>query len=442
MSEVALVGPDVELSSDRVYFAGSERTLLSAVLSLANEIGAVTATASAAKRGVAIGLLSAMGSACDYYLTVDGWIAGITPEFTSFRGVGTLPFAPYAAACMAAGEVFKLIRIKPELQDAPSPHFYSLWSSAIAADTQILQNGPDAVQGPFVDMELGGCGAVGLAFAATWWAIPGIRTHVTGVDGDKDGIDSTNLNRYFICGRSSVEKDKPSELQRILQRDHFKVTPVSGYVGQVRAPNPRPTVGICALDNNIARQAFMKRYYRRMYRGSTSGLRAEIVVAGPPGEGQCLVCDLVTEAGVTQEDEILRFKRATPEEKRKWCLAAGVTLEEAEAWVASTKCSTVGDQLITAMKGASTGAREFSVSFVSTLCGVLLAARVYQDLVAQADRENVISYQFRRPNASVNRRLSMPRNTSCTFCAPGSVEADVWSSRYHAPLPDESQNRA
>lgn len=381
MSEIVLVGPDAELASDRVHFAGPETTLLSAAIALGNEIGAVSATVSLVPRGLTVGLLSAPGKKCDFYLMVDGWIAGISPEFTRFRGVGYLPFAPYAAACMAAAAVFISIRIKPDFLEAPSPHFYSLWSSTNAADEQLLQDGPEAFPERFIDIELGGCGAVGLAFAATWWAIPGLRTHMTGVDGDPEGIDSTNLNRYFICGRSSVDKDKPSELQRILQRDHFKVTPVSGYVGQTRAPNPRPTVGICALDNNVARQAFMKRYHRRMYRGSTSGLRAEVVVAGPPGEGQCLVCDLVPEVGVTQEEEILRFKRATPEEKRKWCQTAGVTLEEAEAWVASTKCSTVGDQLISAMKGASPSVREFSVSFVSALCGVLLAARVYQDLV-------------------------------------------------------------
>jgi len=368
--------------------------------------------------------------ASDYYLMCERWIGGVSNIFTPFNGDGSLPFAAYASAFIVASEIFKDIRTngkKPPFNSC----FYSTWSFRSSTDQYELENPlQDSYQG-YSCYELGGVGAVGMAFASLLWSIPTLNIDWHAIDGDPEGISPSNLNRYWLSDKDSIGSEKASWMKKMLGDTNFNVIPIQGDTGKTPPLNPTKSFGVCALDSNIARIAYMKRYLPRMIRGSTFELRAEVAIAGAPGEGACLACDLVPEPLFSEADEILRFKKSSPAQQKAWCGDLGISVEEAHEIVDSTACSSIKEDLLDSVKKSRPSSHEWSVAFVSGMCSLIMAAVAYREAIGNPVKDNKITFQFVRPVAKSNAPAFWPRSHDCSSCEPGSIEESVWKKRYN-----------
>ena len=88
-----------------------------------------------------------------------GWTGGVSksaiqPPVTP----STLPFGPYIAACVAAGEVFKFARLPENTCEAPHSAFFSAWTLRVSDTPDYAGPSRIAVE---LDALIAGVGAVG-----------------------------------------------------------------------------------------------------------------------------------------------------------------------------------------------------------------------------------------------------------------------------------------
>src|SRR5438552_823028 len=76
--------------------------------------------------------------------------------------------------------------------------FYSTWDERCSREW--LDPGPPYETRIHLDATLVGIGAVGSTVVHALWTLPGAKGTVTLIDGDKKGVDLTNLNRYPLFG--------------------------------------------------------------------------------------------------------------------------------------------------------------------------------------------------------------------------------------------------
>jgi len=142
-----------------------------------------------------------------------GWRARLSrhPAEHGRAHTSRLPYGPYAAACLAAGLVYCMVRVADW---TPQPVELDLWSLTTSGapdpgPTPLAGRTPDQPptlrgQGPLtppavrVEHVLAGVGAVGTALLQTLWATAEVTGTVHAVDDDPDGVDGTNLNRCIL----------------------------------------------------------------------------------------------------------------------------------------------------------------------------------------------------------------------------------------------------
>ena len=230
------------------------------------------------------------------YLGASGWQGGISTAPTPLTSTGEVAFGPFIAAALAAGEVFKAIRI----EDHPgliAPSFFDAWSlTGSNAPLPI----PEQVQG-FATIEgfLAGAGAVGCSSLYVLWASLGLAVSLDVADGDPEGFAETNRNRYVLLIRDLVGEMKASSLADCLRRPAFTLRPHDRPVEEIV---PHSGLVLSAVDKNTARQALQGWYPRHLLGGSTNGLRAEVFSCGPLGERACLRCFNPPETSLSDHD--------------------------------------------------------------------------------------------------------------------------------------------
>lgn len=224
----------------------------------------------------------------DLYVFGEGWSGGFSTSPIRKTDVSgsTLPFGPYVAACLAAGEVFKAVRMRPESYDAPSSAFYSMWNHRTS--TALDRDGPASVS-INVDFALAGVGAVGSAALHALWACDNVTGRITLADNDACGLESTNLNRYSLFGRKSVASAKAREAARIVTDASWEC---EAHDKAIEDLDPFPMFVLSAVDSNPSRAAIQNRYPSRILSASTHELRAESLRCGPPGIGALLAASI------------------------------------------------------------------------------------------------------------------------------------------------------
>lgn len=361
------------------------------------------------------------------YMVGNGWCGGIsaTPvEMVSQQSA--LPFGPYIAACLAAGEVFKAARLKPGSYSSPESVFYSAWTRHPTSTFDPA--GPVTVKRE-VDIALGGVGAVGCAFLHTLDCCPGVSGKVLLADNDDKGLEHSNLNRYVLFGKESVGRMKATEAARLLADSSLVFDPNDR---PLEAMASMPMVVVSAVDTNPARAAIQNRYPAQILSASTHDLRAEVLRCGPPGIGACLRCYNPPEIAKSDQQIALEIQGMSDDELTEHAKAAGVTVVEARQWAASQKCGMAGEGVLKHFRESEPRPHGFAVGFVSVMAGSLLAAELVMGELATAPtvrKGNRSVFQFWLPLAASNRPSDYLRDPACPMCRLDSPAILIWSRR-------------
>ena len=216
-----------------------------------------------------------------------------------------LPFGPYMAACLAAGDVYLAVRM-PAGQFTPAYTYgWDCWTASPLASgiastgpksSEMRQPGPEV---PSVDLSgfaLAGVGAVGAAWMHALWACPGVHGDVPVVDADCDGVTVDNLNRGVLFTRADIGKPKAATAAAAAPA----AVNWSPSHGPFESSGHAPDVLVSAVDGNNARAALQNRYRPLTLSGSTRDLRAESLRIFQ-GSGACLRCHNAPKAELSDE---------------------------------------------------------------------------------------------------------------------------------------------
>ncbi|MGZ9128182.1 MAG: ThiF family adenylyltransferase [Candidatus Binatia bacterium] len=370
-----------------------------------------------------VGATKPMVSDC-LHLTANGWCGGISAAATEIVGQeSNLPFGPYIAACLAAGEVFKAARLKPGSYSSPESTFYSAWTRSPSASFDPA--GPIQIERE-LDFALGGVGAVGCAFLHALDACPGVRGKGVLADNDKKGLEGSNLNRYALFGKNSIGLQKATEASRLLSDSPITFTP---HDQPLEAIASLPGTVVSAVDTNPARAAIQLRYPAEILSASTHDLRAEVLRCGPPGIGACLRCYNAPEAAKSDQQIAQEIQAMSDDELATYARNVGVTVMEARQWAASQKCGMAGEAVLKHFRQTEPQAHGFAVGFVSVMAGTLLAAELVTGEPELARKANRSVVQFWSPAAATNRSSPYLRDPACPMCRPGSTAVRIWNER-------------
>ncbi len=423
--------PGVKLSGQVVPLAGRDLDLATALVTGGNAIGVVPVEANLSlERTVVIGPGPGYAGRPDLFVIGSGWCGGISvnpPGIDAQGDSSTLPFGPYVAACIAAGELFKAARMRPGSYVAPQAAYYSCWNH-LASET-LNSDGPRALE-IALDASLVGVGAVGSAVMHTLWACSALRGTMVLVDNDAKGLDVSNLNRYSIFGKAAVGRQKATCAAEVLSDTTIRWLPHDIAIESFALTSPRV---VSAVDRNTARAAIQNQYPARIFSGSTLDLRAEVLRCGPPGVGACLRCFNEPERLPPDDELRAKLKAADKAELAALAESVGLTVAEANEWIATGRCGLAGERLLPLLR-QSDGEPAFAVAFVSVMSGVMLAAELLKDHLVHAaplneDRQRAV-FQFFSPLARSNRAVAFLRDPRCPMCAPKSAACGIWTHRY------------
>jgi molybdopterin/thiamine biosynthesis adenylyltransferase len=363
----------------------------------------------------------------------DGWVGGITKSAITNAPVSSLPLGPYAAACFAAAEIFKQMRMRPENYSS-TEGFFDIWN---LEPTPIFRPAEQSSL-PELDLEctLAGVGAVGTAFLHTMFACPTLKLSVTGADNDKDGLDITNLNRYVLFGKSAVGQLKPDAVCELLRDSHIQFTPWNDSIETLSKISTRV---LSAVDKNKSREGIQYRFPSRIISASTFDLRVEVLRCGPPGKGACLRCHNPPEVLPSDDEKIAKLKKATADEFSQFCAQAGISIDEGREWInePKEKCGQPGERLLTVLHTTNNTEGVFSVGFTSVLAGVLLAAEFIKDCMGADIPLNRFANNFMFQLFDVlspsNETSFLAIDPNCPTCSAKTLA--IWKQRFDGLKP-------
>lgn len=339
-----------------------------------------------------------------------------------------LPFGPYVAACLGAGEIFRKVMLPAECYGPVETVEIDLWRGL--GD----ERGPDApleVTSASVDFGLAGVGAVGVAVLHTLWACDGLAGGAVIADNDAEGVDETNLNRCVLFDRRHVGAPKASTACEIYGPGQLVIKAVDGPYDSESLGDRSPSVLLSAVDANASRHALQRAIVPGIAFGaSTEELRAELVVFGPPGEGPCLACHNPVLAGVPDDLHRAEVRAMSPEERASLAGDIDASVEELQAWAQTGDCGTISAQALGHLLAEGTQPPMWSVGFVSVHAGVMLAARLVKHSLAHEQPPEATStkFQFHRPQAAGNGTArAQLRDRDCPVCS-NEIHRMVWAA--------------
>lgn len=318
----------------------------------------------------------------------DGWrfAIGDVVDLPRARPSSSIAAAPYFAACVLAGEVFKAFRRYDRPRNDAFPLFFSLWSFEAADSWVVLDAGPEAppALAPFY---LVGAGAVGQALLATLIASDVPMEHVTSMDGDAIDDEGTNLNRYCLTTTADIGTSKALIAERVLSAHNIPGFAFSGTWEEYQASDRlgqradlrsleasfRYESVLSCVDKNPARHSIQRFWPRVLLGGSTLGLGISVVNYDMQSDFECLMCGNPLPVDSWSVDKQATALRAmTTVERQRLAEATGANAAKVEAYLNDESCGHLGLAEIKKFRVAP-GEAEWSVGFVSVAAGVLLA---------------------------------------------------------------------
>lgn len=435
--------PQIPLANNVIPLGPQRGTLCDALLSGARAIGAVPVVAAQPGQRANVTVVVGAGelpvnttaepaqTGRVRYVCGDGWWGGVSEIPMSVAGKSPLPFGPYLAACLVVAEVFLDVRLPTHVKRPAGSYGWDAWSQRYSA-----QPDPAApTRCGSLDLTgttLAGVGAVGSTWVHTLWATPELRGVVALVDDDRKGVTTTNLNRCPLFGQDSIGKPKAEDAAFITADSTITWQPRHGRFQD--SPNI-PTLLVSAVDANRDREALQGRYAPYVLSASTRDLRAEVLRVGPPGIGACLRCYNTPEPVIA--DDALRKHALSAGASTIEALASelGLDGEAVEQWLDRGGCSEVGDRLLAALRRDNPSiAPRFAVGFTSAFAGALLAAETVKHkmkipMVKSDSSFNNTTFQFLKPQSSVNESRMLRADPSCPACSSPNAATTIWRNR-------------
>lgn len=373
------------------------------------------------------------------HITASGWTGAVTPDAGDVPQleIGDNPFGSYVAACLAAGQVFMLARVRDHRLAPVSLNAWTLTQETDrAAEAARIDPGEPAVA---LDHVLAGVGAVGTALLLTLWAYVNASGTIRAADADELGVDVTNLNRCVPFSWADLGRPKAEVAAVRLSGRHGLI--IEPIVGRAEHLVDARTHLVSAVDTPEAREALQDKYSASAVQASTSGLRLEMLRVDPVASTACLRCfnpprsttsDASIRASVAHMDEATIAAHAA---------AVGTSPDQVREWGRAGGCGQIGDALLGRLRPSDGGAAQFSVGFMSVLAGILLAAQVVKDAARRSGRignppENI---PLVGPDARFVTNLLDPsnapagvrrygRDSECPACR--GVRAEIWARRW------------
>jgi ThiF family protein len=363
----------------------------------------------------------------------EGLCGAIAAGPIAAAGGPALPFGPYVAACLAAGEVFRAVRIPSDRYEPTRRLSYSLWDHTTGPG-EIHEPGPPV--GPLIlDFGMAGVGAVGTALAQTVWACPQLAGCAVIADADRDGIDTTNLNRCVIFNASHVGRLKASTAAEVLADCDIEWQAVDGPYDGDRLPRI-PSLLVSAVDTNRSRHALQQAFWPgRLIAASTYALRAELLRCGPPGVGPCLCCHNPLEIDVPDDVHREQLRTMTKPQLAEFAAGVGHPVKHLRRWAQDGECGQAGDAALARLREQQDKPPAmFSVGFVSVLAGTMLAAQVLKEHAGHSVplNDNAQSAKLQLVNPTVARNglpTAVQRDPRCPACSPEGQAVAIWRER-------------
>lgn len=432
VTAVELAGEDAPLIGRVIPFQTGAGTLQGAFLAAAETIGAVPVRHTGA---AGMGLLLIVGPGGDtegLRVHGEGWCGAIRQGPIASRRASKLPFGPYVAACLAAGEVFRRLRMDPKRHPPTKGLSLSAWDCTRGEGT-IHDAGPERLEAT-LDFGLAGAGAVGCALMHTLWACPGLNGAAVIADSDEKGIDTTNLNRCVIFNRTHLGDRKASIAAAVCAEADIVWEPVDALYARDTLPR-RPELVVSAVDKNRSRDQIQQGFWpARLLGASTKDLRAELLRCGPPGIGQCLRCYNPPETDIPSDVRREQLRDLSETELAAFAAQIDQPLALVRQWARDGGCSEVAEAALGFMQDQDEPPAMFAVGFVSVLAGVLLAGEVVKEHLGRPapldDEHQSVKFQFWNPGATLNgcpRRVG--RDPNCPACRPNTPGVQVWLQR-------------
>lgn len=283
---------------------------------------------------------------------------------------------------------------------------------------------------------------MGQAAAAALAAWDALRGHLTIID--REGVDPTNLNRYPLATLADVGAVKTELLAgrlagrgfTIHRSDHgwpdyaLQSSARAGQRPDLQAEEAayRYRLVLSCVDKNVPRHAIQSFAPEYLIGASTNGLGLAVAAYDMRGDFECLKCHNAPEPkGPLVEEVAEQLRRLPQDERRRRAEECGADWKAVEQYIADPKCGKLGEA---EMEKFTAGSPDWSVGFVSTASGTLLAGQVVKFAIQgrgafpQA-QGNTLRFNFLNPGP----RWSMHRpNPLCDCREKGKRNFDrLWS---------------
>jgi hypothetical protein len=355
----------------------------------------------------------------------NGWIGTVSAGGIVLpRQASSLPFGPYVAACLATAELFRAVRMPPH-RYAPVTHLeVDVWDPFGGAGTPPLD-----VDGVHVDFGLAGVGAVGVAGLHVLWACHGLIGTGVIADNDLKGVDLSNLNRYVLFDRRHLGLQKAIAAAAIYGSGQLAIQPIQGSYNLEHLGERSPAVLLSAVDTNESRHDLQRSLAPGVaYGASTEGLRAELLICGPPGEGPCLACHNKLIPGLPDDARRAEVLAMDAVSLARLAASLGTSSKSLLEWGRTGNCGAVSAEALGHLLADDDPAPVWSVGFVSVFAGVMLAAQLIKDTLGHTVPGEATStkFQFMQPQAAANGRpRPQLRDPACPVCSID-VHQMVW----------------
>jgi molybdopterin/thiamine biosynthesis adenylyltransferase len=429
VDRVILVGWPVGLARRISPHFAEGTSFAAAATDLASHVGNVPLELEDRAGGVGMHFNIGPGPSIEHAWRVSGhgWQATLsTGEVPEPAGDTTLPFGPYAAACLASAEVFRTVRLPSERYTPVSSLNIDLWNSGVSTGVAPALD----LAGVRLDFGLAGVGAVGVAALNTWWACDALTGLAVIADNDANGIDDTNLNRYVLFDHRHVGLPKAATACEIYGFGQLEIHPLDGPYEREQVAKWSPRVLLSAVDTNESRRDLQRAFAPgTAFGASTEGLRAELMVLGPAGEGPCLACHNKVLEGIPDEVTRRQVRVMTDTDLLELAAATQTSPDVLRHWAQTGACGLVNEAALGHLLTPESQQQLWSVGFVSVFAGLMLAGQTVKHAlrVGMAPFGTSSRFQFRQPQAIGNGKpRAVQADPACAVCA-NEVHRDVWA---------------
>ncbi|MCK1394302.1 ThiF family adenylyltransferase [Bradyrhizobium sp. 1] len=343
---------------------------------------------------ITVGDSASAGKGITLFAAGNGWKAWVGAPEHAPKGIApdkSNPLGPFLAAALVAGEVFKRGRglVRGRFLTANG---YSLWTGQQSTGWDDLQDGPALTGGQLKPLHIIGAGAVGngLAYILAYAELADAYAAII----DDDAYDTTSLNRCLLAGHGDVGDPKVEAIETSLKKHDVGIY---GFEGTISRYLTAPRTGlrsdlarqasdlafdlvVSCVDRGGSRQDIQGLAPSSLFGGSTLRLVARSDFYPDRPGAACLSCFNPPEQDGEKLRALEKKLRELSEAQRSVLLREqGIDPAAIEAYLASPKCGTLGEAALLDLATRSPG--EFSVGFVSLGAAILLASKLFRQVL-------------------------------------------------------------